>query len=133
MLDGVMKRLKSVKNMSTVIIHLQKGVGSTAETGGGIRESVWRNLRQVRCQFLMHTYVEVLEWLTMLQFTLSALKMKELVCEIATSGRPPVVRKVCLFSCVESSCSPTRQVLREFHARHLASVGEWIKDTVRSC
>ena len=65
-LDGVMKRLKSVKNMSTVIIHLQKGVGSTAETGGGIRKSVWRNLSQVRCQLLIHRYVDVLEWLTML-------------------------------------------------------------------
>ena len=46
-LEEVVKALKGVKNMRTVIINLQKGLGSTADISGGIRRSIWRNLSRV--------------------------------------------------------------------------------------
>ncbi len=47
-LEGLTKALKTVKNMSAVLMNLQKGVGSTAEISGSIKRSIWRNLSQVR-------------------------------------------------------------------------------------
>ncbi|KAI9883832.1 MAG: Translation elongation factor 1 beta [Watsoniomyces obsoletus] len=92
-LEGLTKALKTVQNMSAVLINLQKGVGSTAEISGGIKRSIWRNLSQ---------------------FALSALKIRDLVGDIPSQGRPPVIL----------------QVLREFDPHVLGQVAQLIKDTV---
>lgn len=45
------KNLRQVKNMSTVMTNLQKGLGNTGDAVGGVKGSVWRNIRQVSIMF----------------------------------------------------------------------------------
>jgi len=46
-LDSLIKSLKQVKNIRTVMIHLHKGVNIGSGNGGGIKSGVWASLRSV--------------------------------------------------------------------------------------
>ena len=41
----ILKSLKSIKNMRTVMIHLRKGMSNGVSKGGGIKSGVWTSLR----------------------------------------------------------------------------------------
>jgi DNA mismatch repair protein MSH5 len=48
-ISGIVKSLRQVKNLKTVMIHLRKGTsgGSGAKRGGGIRNGIWGSIHQV--------------------------------------------------------------------------------------
>ena len=46
-MDEIVKNLKQIKNMKTVMIHLQKGMGNAISKAGGIKSNVWFTLRSV--------------------------------------------------------------------------------------
>ena len=47
-LEELVKSLKHIKNMKTVMVHLRKGVSNGISKGGGIKSGVWSSLRSVR-------------------------------------------------------------------------------------
>ena len=49
-MDGIIRSLKGVKNMHTVMIHLRKGISNGTGKGGGIQSGVWSSLRSVYSQ-----------------------------------------------------------------------------------
>lgn len=44
-MEDIVKGLKQIKNMKTVMIHLQKGMTNALSKGGGIKSGVWFSLR----------------------------------------------------------------------------------------
>lgn len=46
-LDGIVRSLKGIKNMHTVMIHLRKGMSNGTGRAGGIQSGVWSSLRSV--------------------------------------------------------------------------------------
>lgn len=46
-LESLIKSLKQIKNMKTVLIHLRKGISNGANKSGGIKSGVWASLRSV--------------------------------------------------------------------------------------
>ena len=46
-LDNIVKSLKQIKNMRTVLIHLRKGISNGLNKGNGIKSGVWSSLRSV--------------------------------------------------------------------------------------
>ncbi|MCJ1405214.1 MutS protein msh5 [Xylographa trunciseda] len=44
-LDEIVKSLKHIKNMKTIMIHLHKGMSNAISKGGGIKSGVWYSLR----------------------------------------------------------------------------------------
>ena len=47
-LEELIKCLKHIKNMKTVVVHLRKGISNGIGKGGGIKNGVWSSLRSVR-------------------------------------------------------------------------------------
>ena len=47
-MDEIIKSLKHIKNMKTVMIHLHKGMSNAISKGGGIKSGIWYSLRSVR-------------------------------------------------------------------------------------
>lgn len=47
-MNELIKSLKQIKNMKTVMIHLQKGMSNALTKGGGIKSGVWMSLRSVQ-------------------------------------------------------------------------------------
>lgn len=47
-MNELIKSLKQIKNMRTVMIHLQKGMSNALTKGGGIKSGVWMSLRSVQ-------------------------------------------------------------------------------------
>ena len=47
-LESLIKSLKQVKNLRTVMIHLRKGINIGSGSGGGIKSGAWVTLRAVR-------------------------------------------------------------------------------------
>ncbi len=50
-LEQLVKSLKRIKNIRTVVIHLQKGISGTSAKGSAIRRGIWASLQQ----FTFHT------------------------------------------------------------------------------
>ena len=51
MIESLVKSLKKIQNMKTILIHLRKGVnGNASAKGGGIRRGVWGSLVMVPAQ-----------------------------------------------------------------------------------
>jgi DNA mismatch repair protein MSH5 len=50
-MDEIVKSLKSIKNMRSVMVHLRKGMSNGVSRGGGIKSGVWTSLRS----FAFHT------------------------------------------------------------------------------
>ena len=55
-MDVLIKSLKQVKNMKTVMIHLQKGMSNALTKSGGIKSGVWMSLRSV--SIVSHAYLK---------------------------------------------------------------------------
>lgn len=73
-LDIMVKSLKQIKNMRTIVIHLQKGISGMGSKGSAIHRGVWASLRL---------------------FTYNSLKIAEAARELVEGHRLPVVSKVC--------------------------------------
>jgi DNA mismatch repair protein MSH5 len=50
-LEKIVKSLKKIKNIRTVVIHLQKGISGASGRCSGLQQGVWANLQQ----FAFHT------------------------------------------------------------------------------
>ena len=46
-MEQIFKNLNQIKNMTTVMIHLRKGMSNIVGKAGGIRSGVWSSLRSV--------------------------------------------------------------------------------------
>lgn len=46
-MNSIVKSLRQIKNMKTVMIHLRKGISSGLSKWGGIKSGVWSSLRSV--------------------------------------------------------------------------------------
>jgi DNA mismatch repair protein MSH5 len=53
-MSDLIKSLKQIKNMKTVMIHLHKGMNSTLTNGGGIKSGTWSTLRSVSIPTCMY-------------------------------------------------------------------------------
>lgn len=71
-LDNIVKSLKQIKNIRTVMIHLQKGISSMGGRGSAIHRGVWASLRH---------------------FTYNSLKIAEAVRELVGCHQLPIVSK----------------------------------------
>ena len=58
--DEMIKSLKRIKNLDTVMIHLRKGLCGARPGGrGGIRQGVWGSIHQVRALFIPRSYANL--------------------------------------------------------------------------
>lgn len=46
-MNSIIKSLRQIKNMRTVMIHLRKGVSNGLSKGSGIKSGIWSSLRSV--------------------------------------------------------------------------------------
>lgn len=72
-LDTIVKSLKQIKNIRTVVIHLQKGISGMGGKGSGVHRGVWASLRH---------------------FTYNSLRIADAVRELIDGHRLSVVLKV---------------------------------------
>lgn len=72
-LEKLVKSLKKIKNIRTVVIHLQKGISGASGRGSAMQRGVWANLQQ---------------------FTFHTLKILEAVSELVDGQALMIVRKV---------------------------------------
>lgn len=72
-LEKIVSSLKRIKNIRTVVIHLQKGITRSSLKGSAIQRGVWASLQQ---------------------FTYHALKIVDAVCELADGQHLIIVKKV---------------------------------------
>ena len=49
----IVDSLKQIRNMTTVMIHLRKGISNGPSKGGGIKSGIWSSLRSVSARLLL--------------------------------------------------------------------------------
>ena len=76
-MDELIKSLKQIKNMRTILIHLQKGMSNALTKGGGIKSGVWMSLRSVRMSLRIAFPV-----LIVLQFAFYTMGIRKVFTEI---------------------------------------------------
>jgi DNA mismatch repair protein MSH5 len=78
-LEKIVRSLKKIKNIRTVVIHLQKGISGASRRGSSMQRGVWANLQQ---------------------FTFHTIKILEAVCDLVEGQSLTIVSKVRSFTFV---------------------------------
>jgi len=105
-LGKMVKSLKKIKNIRTVVIHLQKGVSGVSRRGSAMQRGVWANLQQ---------------------FTFHTLKIIEAVTELIDGQDLIIVSKVrCSAQVKLTALISLPQCLETLQPFMLKQVGRWI-------
>jgi len=105
-LEKMTKSLKKIKNIRTVVIHLQKGISGTSGRSSGMQRGVWANLQQ---------------------FTFHTLKILEAVNELVDAKSLLIVSKVGSFNLIGLiALLISLQCLETLQPFPLKQIGRWI-------
>lgn len=108
-LECIGKSLKQIKDIRTVVIHLQKGISDIPGKGSAIRKGVWASMQN---------------------FTFQTLKILEAVRELNDGQGLAVVNKVIVRSSFGIRSSHKVQLLTEVQPFQLLQIGQMITQTV---
>ena len=95
-LESLIKSLKQIKNMKTVLIHLRKGISNGANKSGGIKNGVWASLRTVSLHEITSLQRDFVNCIS--KFAFHALRIRDAFDEVAGAGALAIRTKVSLLA-----------------------------------